>query len=134
MFELDDSRGDGILGGKLLERVVQREQLVIARGSWRIGEMDAVERPAMFEAILAPRVLDKNAAHRFGGRREEMPAMSKSLIADQSQICFMNEGSGVKRLAGLFLSKLRGRKFAQLVVNQREELGGGAGIAGGGRI
>ncbi len=41
----------------------------------------------------------------------------------------MHQGRGLERLAGRLLSEFLGRQLAQLIVNQREELRGGVGIA-----
>src|SRR6516164_4021701 len=41
----------------------------------------------------------------------------------------MHQGGRVERLAWFFPSELLGREPAQLIVNQRQELGGGLGIA-----
>src|SRR5262249_22692530 len=73
---------------------------------------------------LAAGVLDEDAAHRLGGRGEEVPAIGEGLllIACQSQVGLMHQGGGVERLPRLLLGQLLGRQPAQLVIDQREEL------------
>jgi hypothetical protein len=41
----------------------------------------------------------------------------------------MDQGRGLQRLAGLFLSESLGREFAEFLVDERQELLGGVGIA-----
>jgi len=42
------------------------------------------------------------------------------VVADQTNVGFVNQGGGLKRLSRFFLSQLGGRQFAQLVVDQRQ--------------
>ena len=45
----------------------------------------------------------------------------------QPQVGLVDQGGGLKRLAGLLLGQFLGGELAQLVVDQRQELLGGAG-------
>ena len=48
------------------------------------------------------------------------------LAVHQPQVGLVDQGGGLQRLAGLLLGQLLGRQLAQLVVDQRQELLGGA--------
>src|SRR5260370_40344459 len=41
----------------------------------------------------------------------------------------MDQGSGVECLTGLFVGQLLGRQLAQLIIDQRQKLFGGVGVA-----
>src|SRR5436309_7517185 len=79
-------------------------------------------------------MVHENSPHRFGGGDEEMPAAVELLIADQSQIGFVNEGGGIEGVAGRFRCHPRGGEFSHLVVHEWEQVGGGLAIAGLGSI
>jgi hypothetical protein len=87
---------------------------------------------AVFEAALAPGVLDENAAHGLGrGGKEGAAAVPvrRRPIVDQAQIRFMYQGGGLKRLAGALLGQSLSGQLAQLVINQRQQLCRSLGIA-----
>ena len=52
-----------------------------------------------------------------------------SSASDQPQIRLVDQGRGLERLAGLLLGQPLGGQLAQLVVDQRQELLGGLGVA-----
>ncbi len=59
----------------------------------------AVDFPALVAGSF-----DQNATHGGGGGREEVSATipaARLAIADQAQVCLMDESSGFERLAGL---------------------------------
>src|SRR5262249_21266221 len=49
---------------------------------------------------------------------------------DQAKVRLVDQGRGLERLPGLLARQARGGELAQLVVDEREQLGGGAGVAG----
>ena len=51
------------------------------------------------------------------------------LDVHQPKIGFVDQGRGLERLAGLLLGQFLRRQLAQLVVDQRQKLLGGVGIA-----
>src|SRR5204863_775691 len=106
------------------------------------GDVDAVEveaRPpaAALQAVLVAGAVDQDAAHGLGGGGEEVSAavpLLRLLAADEAEVCLVNQRGGLKRLPGLLLGQFRGGELAQLVVDQRQQLGRGLRIAGlGGR-
>src|SRR5258708_38600798 len=87
---------------------------------------------AVLATAFAAGVLDQDAAHSLGrGGKEMAPAVASALCisADQPEVCLVHERRGAERLPRLFLSQLRRRQLAQLVVDQRQELLGGARVA-----
>ena len=52
-----------------------------------------------------------------------------SLGIDQPQVRLVDQGRGLERLAGLLLGQPLGGQLAQLVVDQRQQLLGGLGVA-----
>jgi hypothetical protein len=70
--------------------------------------------------------------HGARGGREEVPAAVPVLFlvfADQAQVGLVDQGGGLERLPRRFPGQLLGGQFAQLVVDQGQELAGGVGIA-----
>src|SRR5262245_56228960 len=82
----------GVGLGKLAQGFVEGQQAVIGR------QLDAVvflqlappSPAAMFQAVLAPGAIEEDAAHGLGGRREEVAAVVKVLLAHQSQVRFVD--------------------------------------------
>src|SRR5262249_2561360 len=77
-------------------------------------------------------VLDEDAAHGLGGGGEEVAAplpVRPRARADQPQVGLVDQGGRLQRLARLLLSQALGGEAAQLVVDQRQQLGGGVRIA-----
>ena len=85
-----------------------------------------------FQRVLASRVADQNAPPCFGRRGKEVAAAVPLLlraVPDEPQIGFVNQSSRLKRLPRLLLGEPLGREFAQLLVDQRQKLGGGVWVA-----
>jgi hypothetical protein len=75
--------------------------------------------------------------HALGRGGEEVAAVRPpGLIgrADQPQIRLVDQGGRLKGLVGGFLRHPPGGELPQLVIDEREQLGGGAAIAGRGGI
>ena len=63
---------------------------------------------------------------------KKWPRLSQCRVlasADQPQVRLVDQGRRLERLAGLLLASLCGRQPAQLVVDQRQELRRGTGVA-----
>src|SRR5262245_56666013 len=120
-----------ILSGQLGEGIIECDELFVigVQGDFDVVQIDAAPRAAAFEAVLVSGPIEGNAPHRSGGGGEEVAAIVEVLVTDQAQIGFMNQGRRFKGLARLLLSEPLGRKPAQLVVDQRQELVGGVRIA-----
>jgi len=85
---------------------------------------------AAFCRQSSPGVFDQDAPHRLGRRTEEMRAILKSrgITAAQPHPGLMDEGGGLERMAGSFVSHLMRRQTAEFFVNEREKFGGGLWI------
>ena len=95
-------------------------------------EVDAGPTAAVLAASLAAGVLDQDAPHGLGRRGEEMAAavpIARASRSDQPQVRLVDQGGGLERLPGLLLRQPLGGQLAQLVVDQRQELLGGLGVA-----
>ncbi len=57
-----------------------------------------------------------------------VPALDFGRV-DQPEIRLVDQGRGLERLPGLLLRQLHGGQLAQFVVDERQELLGGLGIA-----
>jgi hypothetical protein len=76
------------------------------------GQVEPPPFAAPFSPALAPRLLDEDAPHGFGGGDDKMPAVVPTFFGfrfgptgRQPQIRLMNQGRRLKRLTRLFLSQ-----------------------------
>ena len=92
-------------------------------------EINALPIAAPFQALPFAGPIDQNAPHRLGRGGEEMAAMFEALIADKSQVGFMNECGGVERLPSGFAVELGRGELAKLGVDERQQIGGGLWVA-----
>ena len=102
--EHDDLRQVRLLGLELLDRLVQRQQVVGRRldEGHPFGQLDAPALAAVLVTGLAARLLDEDLAH--GPRRgaeEVAPALPAGiLVADQPQVGLVDQGGRLERLPG----------------------------------
>ncbi len=75
-------------------------------------------------------MINQDSPHGFGGGGEEVCTAVELLIADQPQVGFVNEGGGVEGVAGGFGGHGRGGELPELIVDERQQLSGGAAVAG----
>ena len=75
--------------------------------------------------------VDKDTPHRFARCAEEVGAVLpvRLLTPTQPQPRFVDERGRLEGLARLLIRHPHGSKLAQLLVNQREQIFGGFGIA-----
>src|SRR5262249_57433271 len=86
---------------------------------------------------LLPRTIDEDAAHRLRRGGEEVPRAVPALLSTRGRlpapsephIRLMNQRRRLERLPRLLLSEFMSRQPAQLVIDQRQELLGGRGVA-----
>jgi hypothetical protein len=123
--------GERVLGGPSGQGVVERQQAVVRVDRGHVAELDPPPPAAMLRTIPAAGGLDEDAPHDLGRGGEEVPAAIELLVAHQPQIGFADQGGGVEDVAGGFCSHARGRQLPQLVVNEREQVGGCLAITGG---
>lgn len=81
--------------------------------------------------VAAPGTFDQNASHGLGRRAEEVRAIppGRLRVTAQSKPGFMQERSGLECLPGRLPCHLRGGKFAEFAINEREQLVGGVCVA-----
>jgi hypothetical protein len=125
--------GDGILGGQVLEGRIQGEQLFVRNlGFGRdIGSLDPVTVAAVLVGSLTAGGVHQNAAHGLRGG-EEVPAVlpaDRVSGADQAEVRLVDQGRRLQCLVGGFGRHARRGEFAQLVVDERQQVGGGLAVA-----
>lgn len=121
--------------GEGVEGLVDEEQLVVVRlgrGDVEAGGIgaDFGEIAAVADRAFAAGLVDEDAAHALGGGGEKMGAVgpARLLIAAEAEPDLVDECGRLQGLAGGFAGHLGGGEAAQLVINEREELGGGLRI------
>lgn len=98
----------------------------------RVIKHCASERsPAECNIHSCPCAFDENPAHRFRRRGEELRASCPPLLvlSGQAQPGFMNQRGGLERVAGALARHLVRGQFAQLLIDEREQLIGGLRLA-----
>ena len=91
-----------------------------------------VGSPWAIAALLRPfrpGVVDEDPTHGLGRGGEEVPSAVELLIPDQPQVGFVNQGGRVEGVAGGFGRHARGGELPQLVIDERQQLGGGPAVA-----
>jgi hypothetical protein len=83
-------------------------------------------------ALLVACVFDQDTTHGLGGGDEMAPAfpVGSFFAADQAQVGLVDRGGRLQRLPRGLVGQLPGGELAQLVVDERQELAGGARVAG----
>ena len=126
---------DGVMRGQTIQRLVQREQLIVAHAG---GEFEGVEieshpfgLAAVAQGFFAPRVVNQDAAHGFSRGGEKMGAILPGglLVPAEAKPRLVNQRGGLKRLARSFAGHLLRGEFAQFVIDQRQQPVGRPGIA-----
>jgi len=86
-----------------------------------IATLDALRATPMPDALVVPRAVDQNAAHRQSGSGEEMSApvpLSILVIADDAKVGFVDERRRLQRLVSITLAREAGsRELAQFVIH-----------------
>jgi hypothetical protein len=88
---------------------------------------------AVTDRLFAAGGVHENAPHGFRGGGEEVAAMVPLMfvtLSDQAQVGFVNQGRRFQSLTGFLLGQSLGGQSAQLVVNERQQLGRRVAIAG----
>jgi len=97
-----------------------------------IGQSDLVTAAAVLFGSLPAGGIDEDAAHGFRGGREEMSAVVPANVgvgADKSEVRLVDKGSRLKCLVVGFGCQARSGKLPQLVVDEREQVGGRLAVA-----
>ena len=85
----------------------------------------------MFEPLFSPGDINENLLHRAGGGLEEMPAIGEVFVAvpGNLQPDLVYECCGLQGLSGFFIGHSDDGEFAQFLIDEREQLLCGLGIA-----
>jgi len=81
----------------------------------------------MPKTFLPASVFYQDPAHRLSRGGKEMATVIPMLplaISNEAQISFVDERSGLKGLPSLLLAQVSGSEFAQLAIDQREQVVG----------
>jgi hypothetical protein len=133
VVELDNAGRERILGGQQAQGVVQRQQAVVRIAGRDIGEIDPHPPAAVFRAFLAAGGVDEDAPHGLRRGGEEVAAMVPPRDvpgAGESEVRLVHESRGLQGVPRLLLGHACGGEFAQLVVEEREQVGGRLAVTG----
>src|SRR3954470_6553939 len=102
---------------EFFQRLVESDQLFRNHPRWQVGQrhLRTVEMATVLEPALAAGVLHENPPPGLRGRREKVPAampLLKMIASSQSQVRFVHQGSGLKRLPRFFLAELCMSQFS----------------------
>jgi hypothetical protein len=133
--QLDHPSGDGVLGSKPGEGCIQGEQLFVRNvGLGRdVGQLHPAAVAAVLVGLLPSGGIHQNAAHGFcRGGEEVSPAFPSRNVPrpDEPKVRFVNEGGRLQGLIGGLARHPSGGELAQLVVYEREQVGGGLAVTG----
>lgn len=126
-----------IFCGELGEGIVERKEPIVWIAGRDVGEFDSFELASVFFSAFPAGDIYQDTAHSFCGSGEEVAAVLPTALvgrANQPKVRFMDEGGGLKCLAGGFSCHPHGRELSQLVVDEGEEVCGGLAITGRGGI
>jgi hypothetical protein len=118
----------------LSQAIVEGQQINPGRfDRWLdVVHVDAPTSASRLGAAPAAGVVDEDPPHHLGGGREELltavPAPDR-LGINQPEESLLDQGRGLESLAGLLPRQPAGGELAQLVVDQGEQVLGGAGVA-----
>jgi len=92
---------------------VDRKDVIIRVGSGNAIEINrhSPARPT-FGGRTGAGMIDKDPSHCLGSSGKEVPPAVELLVSNQSQVCLMNKGSGVKSVARGFRGHARGGELA----------------------
>ena len=138
VLEFDELGAVGIDLGEFFEGFADGDDFVVGDGGLDAGDalVDLDVIATAFLGVAGTGAFDEDAAHRFGGGTEEVAAVVPELSGlgfgvVEAEPGFVDEGGGADGLGG-FVGGLVLGDAAQLVVDQRDEIGGVAGgVAGG---
>ncbi len=70
--QLDHAGSEGILVLQFRQRFIEGQELIIGSGTRDFGQLHASQSAAVLKATFATGVVDEDAPHRLGRRREEV--------------------------------------------------------------
>ena len=124
---------------QLVQRLVEGQQVLAGFGGGEevAVQVDPVGVPAALQAAPPAGALDQDPAHRLGRRREEVtpPRPALCLVpADQPHVGLVDQGRRLEGVPGLLAIQAGGGQLPQLVVDEREQVGGPGLVRHGGSI
>jgi hypothetical protein len=130
--EFHDSREVFIHTGQAIEGLIEcKDRDPIWRGHFHgFINRDTRESVASLARVVASGVINEDPTHDLRCHSEKVsstPPIDVALV-DQSQIHLVNQGGGLKGVAGSLASKPTGRDPAQLRVDERQQLVEGIGV------
>lgn len=97
--QFDKFRLSSVLGGEMIERLMDFEQFVVfdRPGDVNFLDIKPLLSSTMSQRSFSPGVFDKDPSHRFGGRGKEVRAILPflALAAAKSEPGLVNKGSGL---------------------------------------
>jgi hypothetical protein len=121
--EFDELGRAGVFAGQLAQGFIDSEEVVVRRvnRNFELVKVESLTAAAFFSRAVAGAV-DEDAAHGFGRGGKEVAAVLplKRLVADQTEVSFVDEGGSLNRLARFFLGEPACGELAKLVVHDRE--------------
>ena len=109
-----------------VQRIVEGHEIIGAIGAMTavVVERDMLGAAPRF-SIVAPRVVDQDAAHRLGRHGEEVGAVLPvhALVIDQPHVGFVDQRRRLQAVAGALAVSCTARQAAELVVHDRGQLG-----------
>jgi hypothetical protein len=131
--QLDDLGLNRTAGGQPVERVIDRQEMVLVgrHGDFHIFNIYALQAAAVTAGEFAAGVVNEEMAHGLGGGGEEMGAIFEGRVvaADEAQPNLMHQSGGLEGVTCGAVGHLIRRELAQLRINQRQQLIGGLGVA-----
>ena len=130
--EFDQSGSQRFFSSEPGKRSIQIEQFVPSQFSFRrnVRQFNPAQLSPAFVALLPTGPINEDTPHGLRRGSEEVSAVVELLIADQSQIRFMNQSGCIQRVIGSLDRQLRCGEDAKFVVDEREQPGGGLAITG----
>lgn len=120
--KFDEFGGSGLDIGEVVQRLVERKQIVFGGGNCRIdvAQIDPLAVSPALERLLAVGVIDEKTPHGFGRSGKKVAAripVPGLFDVDEFDEYFVDEPRRLQRLTGLFLRHLRRGEFAQFSGN-----------------
>jgi hypothetical protein len=128
MAKFHHAGGDWIFFGQSGQGVVECQQASVWVGLGDVSKFDSLSSTAALLTISMAGGFDEDAAHGLGGGSEEVASAVELLVANEPKIGFMDECGGVESVVLCFGGHARGGELSQLVVDQRQQIGGGPAV------
>src|SRR5262245_14457475 len=125
--QLDEFCNERVADLEFPQGVIQPQKLITRESLRRHKFVEGNRLPSDgVTTIPLASLFNQDPPHRLGGGEEVPPALPRIWFTDvhKSEVGLMDQGSGLEGLAGLLLGQLLSSQFAQLIIDQRQELVG----------